>query len=247
MGERTTYAPGSFCWVDLATPDAEPAKRFYSALLGWEVQDDPGYPMFRHGGRFVAAAQPMGEGEAARWQSYISVTDADATVERVRDLGGTVHREPFDLPPSGRMAVVADPTGAAVCLWQPRAFVGAEIVNEPGAWSWNTLNTRDPERAMAFFSELLGWLFEEAGEDYWTFRLGAALGGGLRRQGDDEPGPPYWLVTFALEDLDAGVRAARDGGGRVLVPPLALPWGRMAVLQDPQGAVLSLYAGQLDP
>src|SRR3712207_3371627 len=93
MGERTAYAPGSFCWVDLGTSDPEGARRFYGELLGWELEDHPEYAMFRRGGYDVAAAQVLGEGEPARWSSYLSVVDAEATAERVNELGGTRSEE----------------------------------------------------------------------------------------------------------------------------------------------------------
>jgi predicted enzyme related to lactoylglutathione lyase len=92
MGERTTYAPGSFCWVDVGTSDLESAKRFYAGLLGWEVQDGDEYPMFHRGGRYVAAAQPAAEGEPPNWRSYLSVV-AVAPKKRARCVGGALaHR-----------------------------------------------------------------------------------------------------------------------------------------------------------
>jgi predicted enzyme related to lactoylglutathione lyase len=152
MGERDSYAPGVFCWADLGTTDAAAAKAFYTGLLGWEAEDlaagdDGVYTMFRRDGRDVAALYEMGAEERGElpphWSSYVSVDDVEAVAARARELGATVVAEPFDVTDSGRMAVVRDPGGAIVHLWQAGRHIGAGCVNEPGCMVWNELATPD--------------------------------------------------------------------------------------------------------
>src|SRR5919108_3402626 len=145
MGERTQYAPGTFCWADLATTDQEAAKAFYSGLFGWEADDMPAgegvtYSMMRLDGKYAAAIAPQPQqqrdaGVPPAWSSYVSVESADEAADRAARLGATVHAPPFDVLEAGRMAVIQDPQGAFFMVWQPRDHFGAALVNAPGALS----------------------------------------------------------------------------------------------------------------
>jgi uncharacterized protein len=258
MGERDGYAPGTFCWVDLATTDQEAAKAFYARLLGWSYDDRPVgegivYSMARLRGRDVAAISPQPErmreaGAPPSWMSYVSVQDADATAARARELGATLFAEPFDVFDAGRMAVISDPEGAVFALWQAGTQIGAGVVNEPGTLSWNDLATRDPEGAQRFYGELFGWTFDAAAPVYLTIRNGDRMNGGVRVMGQgEEQVPPHWLPYFAVEDLGASVALAGDAGGQALAPPMEVPAGRFAALADPHGAAFALFAGDFDP
>ena len=250
-----TYAPGRFCWVDLGTSDTADAKRFYTGLFGWTVEDRPigngaYYTMLFSHGRSVAAlyqqdTQQQATGVPPHWLSYISVESADRTAEQVRGLGGTVLDDPFDVLDVGRMAVIQDPTGAVVALWEPRRHQGAEVVDEPSALAWNELETTDPVRAATFYSGLLGWEAERAryGEvDYTLFKQGERMKGGMMAiQPEWGPVPPHWLVYFGVTDCDASAATAERLGGTVSVPPTDVPSvGRFAMLRDPQGAVFAV-------
>jgi uncharacterized protein len=258
MGERDGFAPGTFCWVDLATTDQEAAKAFYARLLGWSYDDRPVgvgvvYSMARLRGRDVAAISPQPErlrqaGAPPSWMGYVSVQDADATADRARELGATLLAEPFDVFDAGRMAVVSDPEGAVFSLWQPGTQIGARVVNEPGALSWNDLATRDPEGAQRFYGELFGWTFDSVAPVYLTIRNGEQMNGGVRVMGQgEEQVPPHWLPYFAVEDLGAAVALANDVGGKALAPPMEVPAGRFAALADAHGAAFALFAGDVDP
>ncbi len=150
MGKRESYEPGTFCWVDLSTPDAEGAKAFYGGLFGWEFRDDeiPGgvYTMCFREGDEVGAIVQQGE-HPAHWNNYVSVASADETATKAKQLGAKTIEEPFDVMEFGRMAVLADPGGAMLCVWEARAHIGAGRVNDVGCMGWNELQTRDPERA----------------------------------------------------------------------------------------------------
>src|SRR3954464_15076286 len=134
MGERTEYAPGTFSWADLTTTDADGAKAFYTALFGWDAEDTPipdggVYTMLSKGGKAVGALSAGREGQPAAWNTYVTVASADDSAEAAAGQGGTVAMAPFDVMDVGRMAVVQDPTGAFFAVWEPRANIGAGVVN----------------------------------------------------------------------------------------------------------------------
>ena len=217
----------------------------------------------------VAAVSGMPEGgpPMATWNTYIWVDSADETASKVRDAGGQVLTEPFDVMDAGRMAVFADPEGAVFCVWQAKEHKGAQIVNEHGSLNFNDLHTRDPEGAKAFYGSVFGW------ETFSTrrrlpdldparlrrlpaarrSRAPRALGGGRRADGlrgrrrephPDSPTtsrtrPPHWGVTFAVDDADAAASKATELGGKVLLPPMDAPWVRMTVIADPAGAMFT--------
>ncbi len=253
MPEKTSYAPGTPSWVDLGSPDVDAAAGFYSALFGWEVREaeDPeqtgGYRMAELGGKPVAGLMPlMQEGQPPAWTTYVSVEDADATVEKAREAGGAVFAEPMDVLDLGRMAILADPTGAVFGIWQPRSFPGAGLVNEPGAFNWNEINTRDPEAATAFYTAVFGWTAEDQdmGEmgTYTVWKLGEDMMGGMldmRGRAPDEV-PPHWLVYFAVDDTDASVEKVKELSGGVAFGPIDIPAGRFAVVHDPHGAMFAV-------
>jgi predicted enzyme related to lactoylglutathione lyase len=254
MGERDSYAAGTFCWADLGTTAAVAAKAFYTRLLGWEAEDlaageDGTYTMFRRGGRDVAALYEMGPDERGllppHWSSYVSVADVAAVAGRARELGAAVVAEPFDVMDSGRMAVVRDPAGANVHLWQPGRHIGAGRVNEPGCMVWNELAAPDVGRAAAFYRDLLGWRAEPDATGYATIRSGGALNGGIRPLQDGEAAA--WLVYFTVPSCDEAAATARESGGAVVTGPMDVTVGRIAIVRDPQGAVLALYEGDVDP
>lgn len=257
MGERTTYAPGSFCRIDLSTTDVDAATAYYSGLLGWSVEtvvvDGVGpNSVARLDGREVAALHAQGEAERAQglpplWYSYVSVVDAEATAQRVGALGGRVIVEPFDVADLGRMAVVLDPAGAVFDLWQPGSYAGAELVNEPGAWCWNTLAVSDPEPVQAFYTELFGWTFLEATPASTVIMLGADRVGGIQRVPAGSGIPPNWSVAFAVEEIGSAHRRALHAGGQEIVSPLDVGIGHYSVVLDPQGGGFGLYSGVLDP
>jgi uncharacterized protein len=147
------------------------------------------------------------------------------------------------------MAVIQDPTDAVVSLWEPHGSIGAQFVNAPGALSLNQLNTTDPDAAARFYEGLFGWRIEEvAGGDqaYWGIYNGDRLNAGMMQLPPDAPAPPHWLVYFGSDDVDADAGRIGDAGGTVLVPPTDVPGGRFLVVQDPQGAVVGLFAGRFD-
>jgi uncharacterized protein len=261
MATRTSHSTGTFSWVDLQTSDPEAAKTFYSELFGWELEDMPTdqegvvYSMAKLGGEYCSAIAPLPPGAQMppHWNSYVTVESADATAERARELGGTTPMEPFDVMEAGRMAVIQDPTGALVLVWEARQHPGAGRVNDPGCFTWNELATTDQDTASKFYGDLFGWTFEDqdAGPagTYRTIKNGDRMNGGIRLLSEQETQagvPPNWLVYFTTEDIDASVAKVGELGGAVLAPPMQLPMGsRIAVVGDPQRAAFALFEGEV--
>jgi hypothetical protein len=268
MGSRTQYAPGVFSWVELEASDPDAAKDFYGRLLGWtaedeEVPDEHGggtYTTLRLGGDAVAGLQRQPEpqreaGVPPHWLSCVSVTDADATAARAEALGGTVHTR-YDAMSKGRMAILADPTGAFLGAWQAGNMPGAERVNDPGCLTMNELSTDDMDRASAFYRDLFGWRIEEIdtgdGPRYWSIRHDGAAGGGLnggaRLLAPEQGGvPPHWMPYFTVRSVNGAVATATEAGGTTLAGPIQLPTGStIAVIADPQGAAFAIFEGETD-
>jgi uncharacterized protein len=254
MGKRQTYEPGTFCWADLSTPDAESAKAFYGGLLGWEFRDDefPGgvYTMCYLQGDAVAAIVQQDE-HPAHWSNYVSVASADETAARARQLGAGMIEEPFDVMEFGRMAVFADPGGAMLCVWEPRAHIGAGRVNDVGCMTWNELHTRDSGAAGDFYGSLFDWETEPIEDDgmvvYTSVRNAGVKNGGFmpiaEQHGD---APSYWLPYFTVSSRDGAIERARKLGGALLGGSLDLPGGKIAILADPQGAAFAIFEGETD-
>jgi uncharacterized protein len=257
MGTRTSYEPGTFSWVELFTTDLEDAKRFYGSLFDWQTEGASATAT--RGGKAVAAIteQPdpqRSAGVPPHWLSYVTVASADDSAARAAELGGSVHAGPFDLGDVARMAVVADPTGAMLGLWQARGSIGSELVNDPGCLTANELATDDVEAATSFYRGLFGWSIEQVGGDdgpsYWLIHHdGAAQGrnGGMRELTSGESGvPPNWVPYFTATSIEDALARADELGGGTLVGATAIPAGRFAAVRDPQGGVFSIFEGAVD-
>jgi predicted enzyme related to lactoylglutathione lyase len=253
MVEMTSYPPGTFCWVDLATPDPQAAKAFYEAIFGWTAEDLPTdagipYTMLSYGGRQVCGlySMPAEQGPNPYWSSYVSVSDVDAVAEQAVRLGATLVMPPMDVMKEGRMCFIQDPTGAALGLWQARAHAGAQIDNQVGARSWNELLTRDTGAAAAFYRALFGWTTRTSPDlmdgRYVLFETGdRSIGGMLEIQDDWGPMPPHWTVYFGVADCDSTLETAKRMGGSVLMGPMEIEdVGRFAYLRDVQGAAFAV-------
>ncbi|UCE17076.1 MAG: VOC family protein [Gemmatimonadota bacterium] len=256
MAEFKEHAPGTFCWVDLVTKDAGASKKFYSELMSWDTVDTPAgpdmvYTMLQLRGKAVGGLYAMGpeqrsQGLPPHWMSYIAVIDVDGTVEKAKSLGGRVAMEPADVFEAGRMALIQDPTGAVLAVWQAKEHKGALLKNEPWTICWNELMTRDEHRAGEFYGKLFGWTAQaqKMGEGglYTMFSLDETqVGGMMKIQEEWGEVPPNWMVYFAVEDCAASVEKVRSLKGEIIVPVTHIPdVGRFAVIEDPQSAVFGI-------
>lgn len=264
MTNAPSHAPGTFCWPELAALDPEAARRFYTAMFGWTILENkygPGegdvYTIYELDGRKVAAQMTMEEHRRgleipSHWLSYVSVASADESAARARELGGTVMMEPFDVMHLGREAVVRDPTGAVLALWEPKAHAGVEVAGEPNSLCWTELATTDEERSREFYTGLFGWGTQQmeggGGMAYTMFTLGETMAGGMFQVTPDMQMPSAWLPYFAVEDADAAAERAQSLGATVIVPPTDIPSvGRFSLLQDPQGAMVYVIKLEYPP
>ena len=252
MPTVTSHRPGSFCWVELMTNDQPAAKNFYTKLFNWTFDDAPisdgeFYTMLHLNGKGVGALYQRGKNQQnipPHWNCYVTVANVDDAAKKAESLGGKTILPPFDVMDVGRMAVIVDPTGAALCLWQAKKHFGAAVINEPGAMCWHELGTTDESSAGKFYAQLFGWGIKPlpTTPPYTVFsNAGTDIGGMYLLAGSMAGIPPHWLPYFQVTDCDATVKQAMSMGAKTIVPPMDIPGtGRFAYVQDPQGAVFAV-------
>ena len=246
---------GRFVWYELMTTDMEAAKAFYAEVVGWGTQDAsmPGmtYTLFTAGGASVSGL--MGLPEDARkmglrpgWLGYVSVSDVDATTDRIKELGGAVHVPPTDIPNISRFSVAVDPQMATIALfkWLKGGQEQPPALDAPGGVGWHELIAADWEKAFAFYRELFGWQKAQADTSamgpYQLFSAGGEIIGGMFTKPATEP-VPFWLYYFNVGDIDMAMRRVRAGRGEIVHGPIEVRGGRwMAQCTDPQGAIFAL-------
>jgi predicted enzyme related to lactoylglutathione lyase len=272
MNQRT-YPQGVPCWIDTEQPDIEAATEFYAGLFGWTFEDvmPPGEPdrhlIAKLGGQDVAG-MASGRETTAAWNTYVAVDDADAAVRRLVAAGARVRSEPADAGEGGRSAALTDPEGADFRIWQARRRLGAQVVNQPGAWNFSDLHAPNPSAGIAFYEDAFGWQVDDVGfgmmvrrpgygdhleatvyPDIRARQSGLAAPPGfedaiawLATTADDEP--PHWHVTFTVANRDQTVLDAKRLGAHVLRQD-DTEWTRQALIRDPQGAEFT--ASQFTP
>jgi uncharacterized protein len=253
MGTQLKHPAGNFCWFELSTSDQTGAKEFYTKLFGWDYVDNPlgdggVYTMLSLDDKEVGALYQPGPQQPAvppNWAVYVAVESADKTAAKVAELGGEVILPAFDVFDAGRMAGIKDPTGGILFAWEPKAHLGADLVNAPGSACWVELMTRDAASARNFYTGLFGWSTKESEFMAYTEWIngGQPIGGMLPMAGEQFEGvPPHWLVYFMVNDVDATSENAKKLGGNIHVPPTDIPkTGRFSIIQDPQGAFFAVF------
>jgi uncharacterized protein len=255
------HTPGTINWVDMVSTDLDAASAFYTGLFGWESEDMPMpggqgiYRFFRLDGRDAAAAGSMppemaAQGIPSHWNVWVA-GDADEVTDKAAAAGGQVLMPPVTLGPSGRLAMIADPGGAAVGVWQAGEHIGAGVIDEPGAMTWWEVNTRAFDENKRFYNQVFGWTAEDLPAPdirYVTWKLdGRTVGGMLEMTEQWGDIPAHWMSYFAVRDTDEMVKRATELGGSVGAPPFDTPYGRMAVLVDPSGGHFSIVTPTQPP
>ncbi len=249
---------GSFCWVELTTTDLASAKHFYSELFGWStiempIQDGGGdhgvYTMFikgehQVGGLFQRTPEMAAQGVPPNWMGYVAVEDVAKSVAKAKELGATIIVPPMDVMEEGKMASIADPTGAVVSMWQALKHRGAGGFGQPGFLCWSELATRDTAASQTFYVKLFDWTAttKNMGDFLYTSWSHQHPFGGMMAM-DENWGevPPHWMQYFAVKDCKDTARRVEELGGNVCVPPTQIPEvGTFAVINDPQGATFSI-------
>lgn len=272
MTEQQNRIPaGAPIWIDHLSGDFARQQEFYEALFGWTFEDQGEeyghYRMIRAGeatvgGAMDAAQMPPGpdgapaEGPAV-WSVYLRSDDVDETLRLAREHGGSVHMEPRDVGPLGRMAVVVTPGGEYVGFWQPGEFGGHNLPLAPGTSVWFEVMSKDVAADADFYRAVCGWDLVPMGADgqgddasegegdepaYAANRAGEAATAGLcdAAQGLPDDVPSHWRVYFRTADMAASVRALEEHGGRVVDGPMDSPFGVVATVLDPAGATFQL-------
>ena len=247
-----TLVLGAPCWIDLYSSDTERAKDFYGRLFGWTTLDPGpeygGYFLFQKDGKVVAGCMGNSgdEGHPDSWTTYLHSDDATRTVEAARAQGAPVLVEPMDVTQNGRMAMVADPGGAPIGIWEPKDVTGFEVRGEPGTATWFELHTNAYGEAVEFYRDVFGWdahTMSDAPEfRYTTLGEGEGVLAGIMDATvyRDADVPSSWHVYFEVEDADASCALAAELGATVVQPPHDTPYGRLAELLDPTGTQFKL-------
>ena len=245
---------GKPCWYELSTSadNLGAAEAFYGDVLGWSVRDAGmegfTYHLATAGGDMVAGLMELSpeiRNLPPFWMIYFAVDDADKAAADIKAAGGAVHREPADIPGTGRFAVVGDPQGAAFGILQPEPMPDGGAGNafdqkKPGHGNWQELMSSDPEAGFRFYNGLFGWQKGTAMDmgqmgTYQLFSHDGADIGGMMGLGNSPV--PAWLPYFGTEGVDAAIGRIEAGGGKLAHGPMEVPGGAfIAVAQDPQGA-----------
>lgn len=257
MATSTKYAHGVFSWTTLGTTDTAAAKRFYAGVFGWQFEDMPAGPGQTYtfalvGNQSVAGLSALSkemqaQGVPTHWMPFVNVTNADDVAKKAAQNGGKVLNEPMDVMDEGRMALLEDPTGAKIAIWQAKEHTGAARINETGAMCWDELMTPNTAAAGKFYKATFGWTDEKVdmGQHgtYTIFKTGdKQVGGMMARPANLTNVPPHWLTYFGAANVDDTAKKVTNLGGKVMQPPTDIPnVGRFAVCQDPQGAVFALF------
>jgi predicted enzyme related to lactoylglutathione lyase len=254
MPAREAAPIGAPCWVDLMTSDTDRSREFYCELFGWAAEDPAeefgGYFNFTKDGVRIAGcmASEAGAGAPDIWSVYLATDDARKTLEAAAANGGQIHVQAMAVADLGTMAVVGDPGGATIGVWQPGQHQGFGVFGEAGTPSWFELHTRDYESAVAFYRNVFRWdthvvsdtpefrYTTLAHDDVWL--AGIADATAFLPEGV----PARWSVYFGVEDADAALARIGDLGGSTLRPAEDTPYGRLATAVDPTGAQFKLVA-----
>lgn len=254
MPEITRHEEGTFSYGDLSTSDLEAATTFYVDLFGWKYDDVPMsdepndiYRMFTKNGNVVCAvskqrAEQAQAGIPPMWNVYFTVSDVDLKAKEAEAAGGSVLMPPFDVFDSGRMTVIADPSGGVVCLWQPKESIGAYVMHEANTLDWPEGGSTDVAKAKAFYEQVLGWTSEDMdmgeGKKYTVFSVGDDNVAGLM---ESMMPMSYWSLYFQVDDCKGMTDRARSLGAQVMMDSDVVEGvGSISVLSDPQGAMFGM-------
>jgi predicted enzyme related to lactoylglutathione lyase len=247
---------GRFVWHELHTGDRAKAIQFYKQLFGWDIKDTPMGPGEPYGLCFLGGKDMAGITKSMapanvppHWLAYLGVEDVDAAAAKAQKLGAKVVSPPMDIPNVGRFAVVTDPQGAAFALYKHAKAPDAEPERPPvGAFCWEELMTSDPEAAAKFYSDLFGYSLDTHDMGpmglYRILKRGDRQTAGIMKTPPNVPAPPHWMTYVHVKNVDESTRNAKEIGAKVMMEPMDIPKiGRFSVIQDPTGAVISLFTG----
>jgi uncharacterized protein len=235
---------GKFVWHEQVSPDPKQAQDFYTQLFGWNTEAfKPGeteYTMIASGGQSHGGFGKAMEGAPPpHWLSHVRVENVDETIEKAKRAGGKLAAGPFEMGEVGRIAIIADPQGAYISAYEPEGEASAP----EGVFVWDELATTDADDAQRFYGEVFGWTTSDMGPEYGGYRIFNREEVGIAgfMAVPDKTATPHWQPYVAVDDPDATTAKATELGGATLLEPMDVPKvGRLAVLQDPQGATFGI-------
>jgi predicted enzyme related to lactoylglutathione lyase len=250
--------PGSFVWYELMTSDAKGAEKFYRDVVGWGAQPAGMVPGMDYtlltvddapaAGLMTTPAEAAAMGAKPGWIGYVGVESVDKAAAKLKELGGTVHKPPADIPNVGRFAIVGDPHGAIFALFKGE---GPEPEppepGTPGHTGWHELYSGDYEAAFRFYSTMFGWTKAEALDmgPMGTYQLFAHDGvpiGGMMNKPPQVP-KPSWTYYFNVDSTAAAIERVKRGGGQITMGPMQVPGGSwIAMGIDPQQASFAVVS-----
>lgn len=251
MADAKTFVANAPAWIDLSSSDAAKSRDYYSKLFGWKIEltENPqagGYALAKIGGKNVAGIGPHQDPNSKAptvWSVYIGTRNASEVAKKVKEAGGNVVVEPFEVLKSGRMAVFQDPSGAFISVWEPNEMRGADVMYAPNSFGWAELNARGIEKAKPFYAKVFGWSEKtsdvgEGNPPYTEFKQQGESILGAMEMNPMVPAevPSYWLLYFTVDDVDKVHKKAIDLGGKEMLEPQDFPGGRFSIVSDPQGA-----------
>lgn len=252
MPAPSSTPPGAPTWVDLTTSDPDRATDFYAAAFGWTFEETGpeygGYVNAARDGQLVAGLMPKAPEFAVpdAWSTYLRTDDLTSTVSAAAGAGATVCLDAMEVTGKGWMAVLTDPAGAAVGLWEPTGHRGFGAVGVAGTPVWHQLTTSDFPKALGFYRDVFGWDTQlESDTDQFRYAtakfdgeqlLGVMDGAAFLTGGT----PSHWTCFWGADDVDETLRVIVDKGGAVLRDAEDTPYGRLAAAADPGGAVFNL-------
>ncbi|HXC78134.1 MAG TPA: VOC family protein [Candidatus Acidoferrum sp.] len=252
MAEAKTAVAHKPVWTDLTTSDPEGARKFYSAIFGWKVEVNPdpqygGYALAKAGGKDVAGIGPKQMDQApTAWTVYIGTPDAAETAKKAEAAGGKIIAPVMAVGDQGHMAIIQDPSGAYLGLWQAGKMQGVQSTGS-NAMGWAELNARGFHTAEPFYKQLFGWGEKKTpavGEnpEYTEFQLhGDSIAGGMEMNPMvPEQVPSHWMVYFNVDNVDKAFDKVIEHGGKEMLSPMDMPGGRFAIVSDPQGAAFGI-------
>ncbi len=254
MTHRERAPHGVPCWTDLWTSDVEGSRRFYAELFGWEALEPNaefgGYFMWTRDGVPIAGGMGgYGDVEAQNvWQAYLAADDIAKVVEVAQANGAQLISEAMPITDLGIQAILTDPTGASIGVWQPGTFSGFTTLDEPGTPSWFELHTRDYAKALDFYTTTFGWETSVVGDTddfrYSVLRNPAGAGelAGVMDSSSflPEGQPSHWGIYWHVDDVRGLAARVEALGGSVVHQAEDTPYGVLAVVTDPAGAQFRL-------
>ena len=241
---------GTPTWLDLMAPDIDAARAFYQAVFGWEYDisgpEYGGYTTARLGQRMAAGLMGPQSGAPqmpAAWSLYFAAETIEADVAHAVELGAKVVSPAMVVGEFGTMATCEDPTGAPFSFWQADQHVGSQVTEEPGSAAWYELYSPNAKQARDFYMALLGATADPIPGDmeYYVLKHGEQELCGIM-QIDPSWGDfaPQWAIYFLVANTDETVAVITKHGGKVLGNVEDSPFGRMAAVMDPSGAMFKL-------